>query len=101
MTDHGIPQRTSTANIRISVSRDEGDLTFTTNMYTATISENRNVGNTVATVRAAPGSAVQYFITGNGNAPEYFNIEEEAGQIKVSRPLTEDRVLQTTYMVSV
>ena len=100
VTDHGKPPRSTMTNIRVSVSRDEGDLTFTSNMYSATISENRNVGNTVASVRATPGHNVQYYITGNGNAPEYFYVEQDSGQIKVSKLITDDRVLQTNYMVS-
>ena len=100
VTDHGVPQRSSTANIRVQVGRDEGDLSFTASQYSAQISENRNIGNTVLTVRAAPGDDVRYFITGNGNGPEYFSIEEDSGQIKVSKAITEDRVLQTTYVVS-
>ena len=100
VTDHGEPQRSSTANIRVQVGRDEGDLSFTASQYSAQISENRNIGNTVLTVRAAPGDDVKYFITGNGNGPEYFSIEEDSGQIKVSKAITEDRVLQTTYVVS-
>lgn len=53
--DQGVPPRTATAVVEVNVQRDEGELRFTAQTYSARVTENRDVGNTIATVRAAPG----------------------------------------------
>ena len=58
--DEGVPPRTATAVVEVNVQRDQGELRFTAQTYSARVTENRDVGNTIATVRAAPGVCFCY-----------------------------------------
>lgn len=53
--DQGSPSRAASAVVNINVLRDTGVLTFTTNNYNQTISENEPVGALVTTTVASPG----------------------------------------------
>ena len=44
-------------------------------------------------------SSITYEITGLSNAPDYFSIGENDGQIKVKSDLTQDPVKQAMYRV--
>ena len=54
-TDAGAIPKTSTTVVEVKVVRDEGELSFSQDTYTAETSENREVGATLTTVRASPG----------------------------------------------
>ncbi len=54
-TDKGVPPRTATAAVEVNVQRDDGQLAFTAQTYSVQVSENRDVGNTIGNVKAAPG----------------------------------------------
>ena len=53
--DEGVPPRTATAVVEVNIQRDEGELRFTAQNYAARVEENKEVGQTVTNVRAAPG----------------------------------------------
>ena len=53
--DQGSPSRAASAVVNINVLRDTGVLTFTTNNYNQSISENEPVGALVTTTVASPG----------------------------------------------
>ncbi len=65
--DEGVPPRTATAVVEVNIQRDEGELKFTAQNYAARVEENKEVGQTVTNVRAAPGVSqvvsLQYFGT--------------------------------------
>ena len=53
--DHGVPPRTGATMIEVNVLRDNGVLSFSADEYTTSITENREVGSVIYTVRASPG----------------------------------------------
>lgn len=59
-TDRGEPPKTSTATVQISVKREQGELKFSTDLYTAEVSENDNVGKIVTKVVASPGVSIPF-----------------------------------------
>ena len=54
-SDSGIPIRSATHTVDVTVQRDQGELRFSSDNYYTQISENRDVGSTIYTVTAAPG----------------------------------------------
>ncbi len=94
-------EKTSEANIRITISRDEQPPRFTGAPYTTEISENKRVNDTVMTIRASDPDLqgrLQYEIRGVAPGSNYFYIEQNTGIIKVSKPLNTQTA--TTYTVS-
>lgn len=53
--DKGVPPRKSEMTVEVTVDRDEGVLKFTSQTYTARVSENDNVNKNISKTTAAPG----------------------------------------------
>ncbi|XP_078316513.1 protocadherin Fat 4-like isoform X2 [Crassostrea virginica] len=99
--DQGSPSRAASAVVNINVLRDTGVLTFTTNNYNQTISENEPVGALVTTTVASPGTSIQYSLIGLSSGPDYFSVNTNSGQVTVKRELTQDPSRLTSYRLLV
>jgi len=53
--DEGVPVRSATLPIDVTVLRDDGELQFSNEVYKTQISENKAINSIVYTVAAAPG----------------------------------------------
>ncbi len=104
--DGGNPPRRSTeADVTISVGQNKQRPVFQRLPYATEIQESLPVGRGVYTVQAtdadeaAPFNTIRYRIIGDNNAPVYFRINEQSGDINLNTSLSVDS--DTAYTVSV
>ena len=94
VTDSGIPQKSSSTEVVITVTRDEFAPSFVNAPYTAPfIPEDKEVGEVVFEVSGQDSDQkgqLRYNIIGDPPAPEFFDINEESGEITIKRNLMED-----------
>ena len=96
--DSVYPSNRDTADVTISVTRNERAPIFSLPSYSQTIPDTFSLGQSILDVRAtdADGDVVKYEITGGSRALEYYYINPDTGSISLKKPLTEGSQNQDT-----
>ncbi|XP_076458559.1 protocadherin Fat 1-like [Babylonia areolata] len=101
--DGGLPAKTDTTVVYFNITRNLVAPEFNPSVYTASVSEDRAVGDPILQVTArdgdvtAPNNQVTYTLTGNSKALEYFQVGSSSGQVSVLQPLYLDQDQTQTY----
>jgi protocadherin Fat 4 len=99
--DSANPNQKATSLVKIEVKRNENGPIFSRNTYNIPASETMALGTFVAQVNATDddGDAIQYSISGDSSAQQFFFINPVTGRITLKRQLTEDT--NTNYNIRV
>ncbi|XP_039987657.1 protocadherin-16 [Xiphias gladius] len=102
VSDRGIPQRSSSVPILISVSdANDNPPAFSRAEYSVVLSEGAAAGTEILQLSAtdpdsAPNGEVQYFIS-SGDETDLFHVDQWTGALRLQRPLDSER--QLYYMI--
>ena len=100
--DNGIPSRSNSTIVVVTVDRNQNSPVFQPRQYTANVADNGNLGAEVVQVTAtdadtvAPYNTVRYILKSSAGS-EYFFINEETGMIFVARSLALDAQSSPSY----
>lgn len=99
--DSVYPNNRDTADVTISITRNERSPIFSLPSYEQTIPDTFSLGQRVLDVTAtdADGDVVKYEITGGSRALEYYYISPDTGSISLKKPLTEGSQSQDTVSI--
>ncbi|XP_060080745.1 protocadherin Fat 4-like, partial [Ylistrum balloti] len=98
--DNGNPPLSTSATGFVYVETDP-TLQFSLPSYTRTISENTALQAFVVGVLANPGPGIVYSITGQSDAPDFFEIDSTSGVITLKQLLTNDVIKRQQFTVKV
>ncbi|XP_035010290.2 protocadherin-16-like [Hippoglossus stenolepis] len=104
VSDRGIPQRSSSVPILISVSdANDNPPAFSRSEYSVVLSEGAAAGTEILHLSAtdpdsAPNGEVQYFIS-SGDETDIFQVDKWTGALRLQRPLDSERQLKHVIVV--
>ena len=104
--DNGIPPRSNSTTVRITVDRNQNAPFFQPTQYSATIPDNAALGSEVRQVTAldsdtvAPYNTIKYFLRTTISS-EYFFINEDTGIIYVAKSVALDQNSPSSYTLTV
>ena len=104
VSDRGIPQRSSSVPILISVSdANDNPPAFSRSEYSVVLSEGAAAGTEILHLSAtdpdsAPNGEVQYFIS-SGDETDIFQVDKWTGALRLQRPLDSERQLKHIIVV--
>ena len=105
-SDNGIPQRSNTTVVLITVDRNQNSPVFSPRIYSASIADYGNLGAEVVQVTAtdadtiSPYNTVRYALRSTTGS-EYFFINEITGMISVARSIALDPSNSPSYSLTV
>ncbi|KAL5018737.1 hypothetical protein ScPMuIL_004459 [Solemya velum] len=102
-SDQNIPERTDTASVIVTVTRDNQPPFFLDN-YSRTIDENWAIGSEILSVSAMDTDLVnriKYEATGVFPATQLFSVNEFTGVVTLDRSLREDVITRSSYTLRV
>ncbi|KAL8559117.1 hypothetical protein ACOMHN_046165 [Nucella lapillus] len=106
-TDNGIPTRSATAMVIVTVLRNFVSPIWPQTSYSTNVLETQSLGVPIITVTAndndvtSPNNLVYYELTGNSEAQSYFQVDRFSGQISVRTSLTTDANNPSTYTLTI
>lgn len=104
--DNGVPSRSNSTIVYITVDRNRNAPFFQPTSYTASVADNGVLGSEIVQVTAldldtlAPYNTVRYILR-DSTASQYFFIDETTGMIYLSRSIALDPNAQTQYALTV
>ena len=104
--DNGIPSRSNSTTVRITVDRNQNTPFFQPTQYSATIPDNAVLGSEIIQVTAldrdtvSPYNEVKYFLR-QTTSSEYFYINEDTGRIYVAQSVAQDQNSPSSYTLTV
>ncbi|XP_050391949.2 protocadherin Fat 4 [Patella vulgata] len=100
--DNSFPEKSATANIQITVTRDTARPRFTGPDYSITIPETRPVDSIILRVNAIDDNLqgrIVYEVYGDGTAMAYFNVDSNTGDVTITKNLRQDSLKLYTLKV--
>ena len=104
--DNGIPARSNSTTVLITIDRNQNAPFFQPTQYSATIPDNAGLGSEVRQVTAldsdtvAPYNTVKYFLRSSASS-EYFFIDEDTGIIYLRQSVALDQNSPSSYTLNV
>ena len=105
--DNGVPTRSNSTTVSITVDRNQNSPFFQPTQYSATIPDNSPLGAEIVQVTAldsdtvAPYNTVKYFLRASTGNSEYFFINEDNGRIYLSQSVALDQNAPSSYTLQV